>query len=92
MQAEEEVEEPPPASGVSEGKESEEKLGGIQAVQEEESDVAIGTESKAKQETVEEQDYPPLPEGTKLYVGNIPFDVDSEGLAKMLTRVGLSRW
>ena len=50
------MEEPPPTSGVSEGKESEEKLGGIQAVQEEESDVAIGKESKAEQETVEDQD------------------------------------
>lgn len=89
VQAEEEVEEPPPASGVSEGKESEEQLGGIQAVQEEESDVAIGTESKAEQETVEDQDYPPLPEGTKLYVGNIPFDVESEGLAKMFDESGV---
>ena len=33
VQAEEEVEESPPASGVSEGKESEEQLGGIQEVQ-----------------------------------------------------------
>ena len=64
-------------------------MGGIQAVQEEESDVAIGTESKAEQETVEDQDYPPLPEGTKLYVGNIPFDVDSEGLAKMFDESGV---
>ena len=73
VQEEEEVEEPPLASGVSEGKEWEEQLGGIQVVQEEESDVEIGTKSKAKQETVEDQDYPPLPKGTKLYVGNIPF-------------------
>ena len=48
-------------------------MGGIQVVQEEESDVEIRTESKAKQETVEDQDYTPLPKGTKLYVGNIPF-------------------
>jgi hypothetical protein len=39
-------------------------------------------ESKPEQESVEDQDYPPLPEGTKLYVGNLPFDIDSEGLAK----------
>ena len=65
------------------------EIGGIQAVQEEESDVAIGIESKAEQETVEYQDYPPLPEGTKLYVGNMPFDVDSEGLAKMFDESGV---
>ena len=64
-------------------------MGGIQAVQEEESDVAIGTESKAEQETVEDHDYPPLPKGTKLYVGNIPFDIDSEGLAKMFDESGV---
>lgn len=85
----EEVEEAPTASGEAEGEESEEQSGGIQAVQEEESDVAIGTESKAEQETVEDQDYPPLPEGTKVYVGNIPFDIDSEGLAKMFEESGI---
>ena len=58
-------------------------------VQEEESDVAIGTESKAEKETVEDQDYPLLPKGTKLYVGNIPFDVDNEGLAKMFDESGV---
>jgi hypothetical protein len=39
-------------------------------------------ESKPKQESFEDRDYPPLPEGTKLYVGNIPFNIDSEGLTK----------
>lgn len=85
-QAEEE-EEVPPASGVSEseaeGEKSEERLEGIQAVQEEE------PESKPEQESVEGQDYPPLPEGTKLYVGNLPFDIDSEGLAKMFDESGV---
>lgn len=85
----EEEEEDPPASGVLEGEargeQSEEQLGGIQAVQ----DVAIVPESKAEQESVGDQDYPPLPEGTKLYVGNLPFDVDSEGLAKLFDESGV---
>ena len=88
VQAEEEVEEPPCIRSFRR-KRIRRAIGGIQVVQEEELDVAIGTERKAEQETVEDQDYPPLLEGTKLYVGNIPFDVDSEGLAKMFDESGV---
>lgn len=88
-----EEEEAPPASGLLEGEaggeQSEEQLGGIQAVQEEEPDVATVPESKAEQESVGDQDYPPLPGGTKIYVGNLPFDVDSEGLAKLFDESGV---
>ena len=92
VQAEEEVEEPPPSSGVSEGKESEEKLGGIQAVQEEESDVAIGTERKAEQETVEDQDILLFLRALNYMWVISPLTLTVEGLPKCSMRVELSRW
>ena len=81
----------PPASGVSEGKESEEQLGGIQVVQEEELDVAIGTESKAEKETVEDQDILLFLRALNYMWVISPLTLIMKGLPKCSTRVGLSR-
>uniref|UniRef100_A0A0C9SA73 Small ribosomal subunit protein cS22 n=1 Tax=Wollemia nobilis TaxID=56998 RepID=A0A0C9SA73_9CONI len=59
---------------------------------EEEEDNAEG-QAEQENESVEgsyEQDYPSaIPAGTKLFVGNIPFDIDSEGLARIFEEAGI---
>lgn len=41
------------------------------------------------EEVVEEEGYPEPPEEAKLFVGNLPFDIDSEKLAQMFERAGV---
>eukprot|EP01018_Ginkgo_biloba_P018348 Gb_05747 [translate_table: standard] len=69
--------------------ESEEQLEVPEAVQEGESEVEGESEPEGEVEGSYDQDFQPIPEGTKVYVGNLPFDIDSEGLAKIFEESGI---
>ncbi|KAH9325989.1 hypothetical protein KI387_006167, partial [Taxus chinensis] len=64
--------------------ESDEQIGGdVEAVAEGQ------PEQSSEGEGSYDQNYPPIPEGTKLYVGNLPFDIDSEELARIFEESGV---
>ncbi|KAG6494523.1 28 kDa ribonucleoprotein, chloroplastic-like [Zingiber officinale] len=48
-----------------------------------------GLVAEADGEFVEEERYAEPPEEAKLYVGNLPYDVDSEGLAQLFEKAGV---
>ena len=79
--------EPAPAESEQEGEEEEEAF----ASGDEEEDAAAEASASAEEAADEEEvgEYVEPPEEAKVYVGNLPYDVDSERLAQLFEQAGV---
>uniref|UniRef100_A0A0D3H348 RRM domain-containing protein n=1 Tax=Oryza barthii TaxID=65489 RepID=A0A0D3H348_9ORYZ len=74
---------------ADEGSQEEEEEEVVEEQAEAEEEVVASVEEEEEEEAVEEEFAAEPPEEAKVYVGNLPYDVDSEGLAQLFEQAGV---